>query len=312
MSTVVNVDNFTRAETDRMLDAIIRRAGGLNVVHHDRDFAPIDQQTIIRQNRDTFYTAGVFDISGGATLTLPDPGGRYMSAMIINQDHYINAVIHEPGDHPLTVDRYGTDYVVVGIRILVDPNDAADVAIVHALQDQIRVATSSARPFEIADYDEASFTATRNALLELSKGVPGYSRSFGTRDEVDPVRHLIATASAWGGLPEREAFYANVNPGLPVGEYSITVGDVPVDAFWSVSLYNGDGFFEANEASSYSVNSITATRNDDGSVTINFGGCDGQRPNCLPIMEGWNYLVRFYQPHAEVLDGTWSFPTIAV
>jgi hypothetical protein len=311
MSTVVNVDNFARAETDRMMTAISTRAGGINVIFHNRDFAPLDQQTVIRENRDTLYTAAVVDISQGATLTLPDPSERYLSAMIINQDHYINHVIHDAGEHPLTIEFYDTDYVVVAIRILVDPTNPDDLAVVHSLQDQIRIDADSARPFTLPDYDETSFTATRSALLELSNGIPGFARCFGRRVDVDPVRHLVTTASAWGGLPETEAFYINVQPGLPVGEYSITIGDVPVDAFWSVSLYNPAGYFQTNEHNSYSVNSITATRNADGTTTINFGGCDDQRPNCLPIMDGWNYLVRLYQPHPEVLDGTWTFPTIA-
>ena len=48
--------------------------------------------------------------------------------------------------------------------------------------------------------------------------------------------------------------------------------------------------------------------NPDGSVTVHFGGCSDDRANCLPIMEGWNYLVRLYRPRPEVLDGTWTFP----
>jgi hypothetical protein len=310
MSTFVNVDNFNRAETDRMFAAIAQRAGGVNTLRHDREFAPLDEQTVIRQNRDTFYTVVVLDISQGATLTLPDSDGRYMSAMIINQDHYINEVLHDPGDHELTVGRFDTDYVLVGIRVLVDPNSPDDLAAVHALQDRVTVTAGSARPFAMPDYDEASFAATRNALLELAKGMHGFDHGFGRREDVDPVRHLIGTAAGWGGLPESEAFYVNVNPDLPIGEYSLTVGDVPVDAFWSVSLYNPAGYFQPNDRNSYSVNNITATRNDDDTITINFGGCDDQRPNCLPIMDGWNYLVRFYRPHAEILDGAWTFPTI--
>jgi hypothetical protein len=310
MSIVVNVDNFARAETDRMMAAISARTGGVNVVFHNRDFAPLDQQTVIRENRDTLYTAAVVDISRGATLTLPDPGERYLSAMIINRDHYINQVIHDAGQHPLTTELYDTDYVVVAIRILVDPTNADDLAAVHTLQDQIAVDADAARPFSMPDYDEASFAATRAALLQLSDGLSGFARCFGRRTDVDPVRHLVTTASAWGGLPETEAFYVNVQPGLPVGEYSITVGEVPVGAFWSVSLYNPAGYFQENERNSHSVNSITATPNADGTTTVNFGGCGDERPNCLPIMDGWNYLVRLYRPRLEVLDGSWTFPSI--
>jgi hypothetical protein len=37
-------------------------------------------------------------------------------------------------------------------------------------------------------------------------------------------------------------------------------------------------------------------RDEDGSVTVHFGGCGDGRPNCLPVMDGWNYLVRLYRP----------------
>jgi hypothetical protein len=310
MATPVNVDNFGRAETDRMFTALLQRTGGLGTWHHDRQFAPLDEQTVIRQNRDTLYSFAVADISAGATLTLPDGGERYISAMIVNEDHYINDVLHEPGDHALTVEEYDTPYVVVAVRILVDPNDPADLAAVHALQDQLALSTDSARPFAHPDYDDASFTATRTAILELAKGIGGFDHAFGRRDAIDPVRHLLGTAAGWGGLPETEAFYVNVEPGLPVGHYTLRIGDVPVDAFWSISVYNAAGFFEANDRNANSVNSITAARNADGTVTVHFGGCAQDPPNCLPIMDGWNYLVRLYRPHPEILDGRWQFPTL--
>jgi hypothetical protein len=46
----------------------------------------------------------------------------------------------------------------------------------------------------------------------------------------------------------------------------------------------------------------------DGSVAIQFGGCDGKVVNCLPIMQDWNYMVRLYRPRAEILDKKWTFP----
>ena len=133
--------------------------------------------------------------------------------------------------------------------------------------------------------------STRKALLERGRSVKKFSHAFGKKRDVDPDLHLIATAGGWGGLPEQEAFYENVDLGLPVGEYQLTVRDVPVDAFWSISVYNADGYFEPNDRNANSVNSITAKPNDDGSVTVSFGGCGDDRPNCLPIMEGWNYAL---------------------
>jgi hypothetical protein len=113
----------------------------------------------------------------------------------------------------------------------------------------------------------------------------------------------------WGGLPESEAYYVNVEPRLPVGAYALNVTDVPVDAFWSVSLYNARGYFEQTDGL-VSVNSVTAERNPDGSVTINFGGPADGRPNRLGIMDGWNYTIRLYRPRPEVLDRTWKFPAV--
>jgi len=58
----------------------------------------------------------------------------------------------------------------------------------------------------------------------------------------------------------------------------------------------------------YTLNNITAKKGGDGSVTIQSGGWDGKTPNVLPIMPGWNYIVRLYRPRAEILDGGWRFP----
>src|SRR4051812_7736925 len=118
------------------------------------------------------------------------------------------------------------------VRTLVDPADPDDLAVVNALQDQFQLLASSSEPFSSPDYDQESLNATRQALLELARGLTSFDHAFGTKEAVDPIRHLIGSAAGWGGLPDEEALYENVDPGLPVGEYRLTVRDVPVDAFW--------------------------------------------------------------------------------
>ena len=81
-----------------------------------------------------------------------------------------------------------------------------------------------------------------------------------------------------------------------------------MDGFWSVSIYNKDGYFQENQYDCYSVNSVTATPNRDGSVTVNFGPEPDDSDNFLFVMEGWNYAARMYRPRAAILDGTWNFP----
>jgi hypothetical protein len=309
MAEHVNVDNFARAETSRMFATIATQAGGTGGWMHNRTPTPLDNQPVIRQNRDTLYSTVLVDASQGATVTIPDAGDRYLSVMVVSEEHHIPVVLHDPGEHRLHADDLGSRYVLLAGRILVDPEDEADVAAVNALQDRFGLDAASAEPFVVPDWDEASLTETRHALLALARGIGGFTGAFGARDEVDPVRHLIGTAAGWGGLPTSEAFYVNVDPRLPVGEYTLTVGDVPVDAFWSVTIYNADGYLE-DAGGLVSVNSVTADHNEDGSVTLNFGGPDDGRPNRLGLMEGWNYIVRLYRPRPEVVDGSWSFPQV--
>jgi len=307
---MVNVDNFVRAETAAQFDTSLKMTGGaVNEWFHFRKPAPIDQQNVIRMNRDTLYSGAIVDISEGARLTVPDTGDRYMSIMVINEDHYVNKVIHKPGMHKLTVKEFGTPYVGLAVRTLVNASDPEDIRKANSLQDQLKIEAASAKPYTHPNYDKESYKTTYDALIVLGRGMPDASATFGSKKDVDPIRHLLGTAWGWGGLPQDEAYYLNVEPNLPVGAYQLTFSDVPVDAFWSVSLYNKDGYFDPNDQDAYSVNSLTGTPNEDGSFTIHFGGDPG-RVNHLPIAEGWNYTVRLYRARQEILDGTWTFPQV--
>jgi hypothetical protein len=172
--------------------------------------AGCDQQSVVRMNRDTRYSAAIFDLDAGpVTITLPDAGKRFLSMQVINQDEYTPMVVYGKGTYSLTKENVGTRYVAALVRILADPTK-----------------------------------------------------------------------------------------------------DVPVDGFWSVSVYNAKGYFEQNPYNAYSVNNLTAQKNSDGSVTVQFGGCDRKIPNCVPITNGWNATVRLYRPHPEVLSGKWKLPAL--
>jgi hypothetical protein len=306
----VTVDNFIRAETD-LYFGNGAKDGGTGKFNHNRQPTPIDKQPVIRMNRDTLYSGAVFDLDAGpVTITLPDAGSRFMSMQIIDQDHYTPMVVYRAGPVTLSKDTIGTRYVMAAVRTLVDPNDPKDVAQVHALQDAISVSQRNPGKFEDPGWDQASQKKVRDALLTLGTTLPDSKGMFGTREQVDPVRRLIGAAMAWGGNPEKDATYLTVTPpnNDDTSPRRLTVKDVPVDGFWSVSVYNDQGYFEKNPYDAYSVNNITGRKDADGSMTIQFGGCDGKIPNCLPITKGWNYLVRLYRPHAEILDGTWKFP----
>ena len=307
----VTAENFRRAESDLYFSNVAVKDGGFGKFHHNREPTPIDKQTVIRMNRDTLYSGAVFDLDAGpVTITLPDAGKRFMSLQVIDEDQYCPAVYYGAGKHTLTREAIGTRYVVTAIRTLIDPVNPKDAEEVHKLQDAIKVEQNSPGKFEVPNWDQASQKNVRDALLVLGSTLPDSKRMFGPKDQVDPVRHLIGTAMAWGGNPEKDAIYVNVTPSQNDGKtvYRFTVKDVPVNAFWSISVYNAKGYFEPNKENAYSLNNLTATKGEDGSVAVQFGGYDGKTPNCLPIVPGWNYIVRLYRPRNEILDGTWKFP----
>jgi hypothetical protein len=306
----VTADNFTRAESDMYFSAVALKEGGFGKLQHHREVMSIDNQTVIRANRDTMYSSGVLDLDAGpVTITLPEVGKRFMSLLVIDEDQYAPAVIYAPGSLTLTRKQIGTRYVMAGVRTLVDPTDPKDVQQVHALQDAIKVSQKSAGRFEVLNWDQESQKKVRDALLVLGSTLSDFKKAFGTREQVDPVRHLIGTATGWGGNPDKDATYLNVTPSKNDGKtiYQLTVRDVPVDGFWSISLYNAKGYFQKNQYNAYALNNLTAKESADGSIHVQFGGC-GKIANCLPIMPAWNYTVRLYRPRAEILTGKWKFP----
>jgi len=306
---LVTVDNFVRAESDMIFDSYVKQ-GAFGQFLHIRQSVPIDKQDVIRMNRDTLYSAGVFDLTSPVTIVKPDPGGRFQSMLVVNQDHSMLPVEHGPGEFTLTQMQVGTRYVLVIFRTFADANDPEDVQAANLLQDRIEVRQKSPGVFEIPDWDDASLRKIREAINVLAATRSDAKGMFGDKAELDPISHLLGTAYGWGGNPEEAAVYENVVPERNDGEtpYQLTIDKkVPVEGFVSVTVYNAEGFMEKNELDAYSVNNITAQRNEDGSVTIHFGG-DPSQPNYLPITPGWNYVVRMYQPAPEIIDGSWKFP----
>ena len=309
----VTVANFVRAETDHMF-RVNMKMGGVKIgsVTHLRAPTMPDNQPVIRMNQDTLYSATVLDLSRPVKLTLPEVGGRYMSMHVVNQDHYM-FVEAQPGTYELTEENVGTRFAYATIRTFVDINNPDDLAQAHAAQDAIELSGGGDGPFEAPDWNTDNLKVARKALNDLA--VLGFdtANAFGRKDEVLPIDYLVGAAAGWGGLPQRAAFYIldSVEKNDGQTPHAITVKDVPVDAFWSITVYNADGYLEANDLGVNSYNNISAQPNEDGSYTIHFGGCGDGRVNCIPISPGWNYAIRMYQPRTEILDGSWNFPKVA-
>jgi hypothetical protein len=143
----VTPENYIRAEVDFSFADFQKNAGGkVNEFFYITKPTPLDEQTVVRMNRDTLYAGAVVDTEGGATVTIPEfPDDRYFSVYVIDNDHYAPAVFYTAGTHQIPDD---TRYVALVQRIqLMDPADPDDVALVNDLQQRITVKATSAEPF---------------------------------------------------------------------------------------------------------------------------------------------------------------------
>ena len=310
--TRVTVANFVRAETDNMFRANMAAFGvKIGTFFHLRNPTTPENQPVIRMNQDTLYSATILDLTKPVQITLPEVGGRYMSMHVVNQDHYM-FVESKPGIYELTEDYVGTRFAYVTIRTFVDVQNPEDWTLAHAAQDAIMLTGGGEGPFEAPDWNTDDLAVARKALNDLA--VLGFDTSFafGRKEETNPIDYLVGAAAGWGGLPQSAAFYTldSVDQNDGHTPHAVTVKNVPVDAFWSITVYNADGYLEANERGVNSYNNFSAQPNGDGSYTIHFGSCDDSRTNCIPITPGWNFALRMYQPRTEILDGSWQFPAI--
>lgn len=306
----VNVLNYMRAETDFQFKGYAAKAGGVGKLAHMREPYSVKDQTTIRGNRDTLYSMGVFDLVSPVTIVMPENPDRFQSLLVIDEDEYNPVLKNGPGEVTLTIDSVGTRYAMVLVRTFANPNSPEDMKKAHALQDAIEVKQASPGEFDVPDWDEESLVETRKQLNVLAMKMGDFSKAFGARGEVDPIEHLMGCSAGWGGNPQRGAMYFSVSPEENNGKtaYTLTMPkDVPVQAFWSVTVYNKDGFFTPNDLNAYSFNSVTSKPNADGTVTIHFGG-DSKAVNYLPITDGWNYVVRCYLPGWEIIEGNWTPP----
>jgi hypothetical protein len=90
----------------------------------------------------------------------------------------------------------------------------------------------------------------------------------------------------------------------------------PVDAFWSLTLYDKDGFPVPNSLNRANLSSwMPLKSNSDGSIDLYFQAASpGQdkEANWLPTPKqgAWNLTMRLYAPRPTIANGTWSPPAI--
>ncbi len=297
----VTEDNYPQVETNRQMAITVKNAGGVNKFFRKRAVPSVDNQPIIRMNRDTLYSMAIIDASEGATVTLPDTGDRYISLMYLDENHRVYDMVYAPGTHEIP--GY-TDYMYALVRIGLRSGDEADLAEIHKLQDQLKIEAKSARPFEPINFDKESHEKTHQGILKrfAESGIRDTEKMFGTEDYVDPDRYLMGTAIGWGGATWNDNIYQFSEFFEGFDGRSTTFKDPKnTGGFWSITVYDKDGFMFDEIAN---VNSETAVRNDDGTYTVHFG-CEGEVNN-IPIKNktgSWNAAMRQYTPSQLVIEG---------
>jgi hypothetical protein len=304
----VTVENFDRAETDTYISGLAQK-GAFGRILHEREHASADEQLVVRINLDTLYSFGIFDLSTPLTINKPDNGDRFQSLLVLDQDHYVVAIEHDQGDFKFTRETVGTDYAIVLFRTFADPQDSADIAKAHELQDEIGFEQADTGVLELPEWDPKSLSKIRDAVKVLAANVSSKRNFFGRRGEIDRLDHYMGTAAGWGGNPKTAAVYFSSSVTENNGQmpYRLMLNDVPVEAFWSVTVYDESGFLVPNNENKYSLNSVTAKPEDDGSFVVHFGA-GGEYINNIQVTDGWNYTLRLYQPIGAALDGSWIDP----
>ena len=311
----VDAFNYVRAETDVQFRDYAKIYDAFGKFTHSRKPYNVDKQVTHSGNRDTIYSFGVFDLSGSElTIEMPETNGRYMSLMLVSQDHDVYPAYYAPGKWTFSEKEIGTRYVMFAIRTFADPNDEADMKKAHALQDAVKVTQKDKGDLSgIPEWNKEQMMKLRKAYNVIGSTTVDSSKYFGVKCDRSYLENAMGVAVGWGGLQAIDATYVPVTPAKNDGKtaYVLTVPeDVPVDGFWSVTVYNKDRFMVKNELNRYSLNNVTAKKNKDGSTSIHFGG-DPKAENYIPIVPGWQYIVRLYRPHKEILEGKWTFPAAA-
>ena len=301
----VTPETYIRAETDRTFRNISQQAGGVNRWFYIRKPTPLDQQTVVRMNRDTLYSASIVDTSKSATVTIPPlPQGRFMSVLLVDNDHYAPAVYYNPGTYDLPRD---TKYLAVIVRTQVfNPKDETEIALVNKLQDGVIINAKSADPLPPMTWESSSLKALTEKYEKDSLQYSSWKGMMGPRGKVNEKTRHIAAAAAWGLNPEWDATYLNYSGGHDPKVCHKATYRVPENkAFWSLTVYGKDGYMKSEDNI---VNSSDVKLNADGTFSVYFGSMEtcGDVPNRVDVTEGWNFLMRVYRPGPSVLDGSYQ------
>ena len=293
----VALDNYEEAESDLAFYNVTKLVGMNTFFHFPTGAFDLDNQTVVRMNRDTYYSAAVIDTTQGATVTIPETNGRYLSVMVVQNDHYIDQVFLEAGTHEITSD---TDFAMVAMRIRANQNDPDDDDAIAALRAGVKLEVGGNASHVRPNYDMEQLVALRDELTVEGTKLGTLMGMQGAHGTIERMMHLYGTAIGWGLLPDAQAQYLGSakfsNDGCYMASYDAPPFNEP--GFFSITIYDADGWIYSEDGI---LNEFNMNLNDDGSFDAYFGEC-GDVDNNLPTVDGWNYILRIYEPKLDELQ----------
>jgi hypothetical protein len=216
----------------------------------------------------------------------------------------------------------------------VNPPHLTDEPIIDRMK---RIGIELGKSFDIERVDSAIRDALRSVpeqaqklmaskLPTLARVVNGWQMNtdtMGVYGNYYLKRAIIAQFGLGANLPEDAIYPANLGDelGKPLdgaNQYTLHFdkgATPPVGAFWSITLYDKDGFQVANALNRFAVSSwMNLKQNPDGSLDLyvqNESPGKDKEANWLPAPKGaFNMTMRLYSPKSEALIGTWNPPPV--
>jgi hypothetical protein len=312
---IVTPSTYPTDETSRQM-LKNQDLAGINKFLHKRKLTPTDNQPVVRMNRDTYYSFAVIDVSKGATVTMPViPEGKYISVQPITEDHRIEPMLYGAGTFKLSTHTGKHIYIVVRLDSTFSEKEAAKY------QDQMRIDAKSSTLFKAEPVDKKSFETVENNLKAKVAGIlkrDGKEATFGmftspsdtSNKMFTQEKYEVGAAIGWGGAQIVDNIY-ELSPNYPDNVcHQATFQDPKDKAFWSITVYDKEGFMFNDFAN---LSSNTATPNADGTYTLSFG-CGENAVNNIETKNDsgvFNLAVRHYQVSDFVrVDGYRILPTM--
>jgi hypothetical protein len=299
------------------------------------------EDAVVRSNNDTLYKmAWIYLSDGPVLLGSTSPSDERFTSFQLQDDRNANyrniigpsgsyTLYH--GERPENVTGEAVEVpsllsaVIVRIEVK-DANDPADLADALRVFDGITIEGPVIEKIPVvdvlSDFDEQAEEEALRRMDQTKRTVPYRDMIVAPGQEpgrdVTYLNHATGTKEGWGGPATSHSSYESAytdDAGETLdgsrGEYVLVTEEPPVNAFWSVTVYNSEtGRFHPNEHDRYHINDTTAVKDESGTVTFHFKrSCGDADQNCLEVPAGpFDVAARYYLPEPDIRSGEWTMP----